>query len=90
MTYTAKVFNFVGDDVYTTDTYPKISEAQAESERYIRKHKIAEIEVWRWPLRGLCCGNFKRQKKVRDISLDSIPCSLRNAFSDTGWAVSGN
>jgi len=38
--YTAKVFNFVGDTVYTTDTYPKISEAQAESERYIHKHKI--------------------------------------------------
>jgi hypothetical protein len=38
--YTAKVFNFVGDTVYTTDTYPKISSAQAEAERYIHKNKI--------------------------------------------------
>jgi len=38
--YTARVFDFVGDTVYTTDTYRKISEAQAESERYIHQHKI--------------------------------------------------
>tara|TARA_B100000085_G_C18488805_1_gene490425 strand:+ start:191 stop:472 length:282 start_codon:yes stop_codon:yes gene_type:complete len=62
--FTAKVFNFIGDDIYITETYPKISEAQAEAQRYIRKHKVDRD--WKFgdgPFKGCVVEIFKGKKK---------------------------